>query len=165
MIYKINKVLFICGLLLNTLACSTYQSIETDSQSKIDLSGNLIVLDTFNLSCELMSIHINSDTELVFPNGNVRPRLSISNGEYSGFGVCNRFEGMYVKKENAIKFKSGMSTMVGCMRRYSDIEFLTGNEIESLISRILGQVNNYSVDKDKLILKQDSHILMIYKII
>lgn len=165
MIYKINKLLFICGLLLNTLACSTCQSIETDSQSKIDLSGNLIVVDTFNLNCELMYIHINSDKELVFPNGNISPTLNIRNGKYTGFGVCNRFEGMYVKKENAIKYKSGMTTLVNYIEQYSGIADLTGNEIESLISRILGQVNNYSVEKDKLILRQDLHILMIYRII
>ena len=163
--YKINKVLFICGLFLNTLACSTYQSIETESHNKIDLSENRIVLDTLNLSCELRFIQVDSDKKLFFPNGKVRPTLKISNGKYRGFGVCNTFYGEYIKKKNVIKFKSFMTTYVGCMQPYSDLESMRGYEIESLINRFLGQVNYYDVDKDKLILKQDSEILMIYKII
>jgi heat shock protein HslJ len=165
MIYKINKVILICGLLLSILSCSTYQSIETDSQSRLDLSGNQIILDRFNYSCELIFIQINSSHKLVFPSGSVRPTLKISDGKYRGFGVCNSFYGKYVKKENEIKFTSEMATMVGCMKRYHSIESLTGNEIESLISEFLGQVDNYTIDKDNLILKQDSNTLMIYKII
>jgi len=160
----IYKILFTCVFLLSIIACSTYQSFETNPQSKLDLSGNKIVLGGFNLSCELISIQINSSNKLVFPIGNVGPTLNISDGKYSGFGVCNSFYGGYVKKENAIKFKSGMATMVGCMGQYAGIESLTGNEIESLIRRVLGQVDNYFIDKDKLILKQDSNILMIYRI-
>ncbi len=165
MIYKIKKALVICGLLLHIFACSAYQPFEADVPSKPYSSGNQILLDPFNLKCELMAIRINSSMELVSPRDNVRPKLRFSNGNYSGTGVCNSFNGEYVRKENAINFKSASSSMVGCTTRYSGIEFMSGNEVESLILRTLGQVNNYLVDKDKLILKQDSGILLIYRII
>nr|WP_321454023.1 META domain-containing protein [uncultured Carboxylicivirga sp.] len=158
-----NLILFY-GLLLNTLACSTYHTIETNTQNKLNLSGNQEGLNTFNLNCELLSIIINPSEELVFPLKDAHPTLHLSDGKYRGFSVCNSFFGKYTKEGNAIKFTGATTTMMNCIGNYGFVEPLSGSELENLISSKLSATNNFSIEKNKLILKKDSNILMVYRI-
>lgn len=161
---SIFNLILSCGLILNTLACSTYQTIETNTHNNLDLSGNQAILDTFNLNCELMSIRINPLKELVFPLKDANPTLHINDEKYSGFGVCNSFYGKCTKEGNTIRFTGYTSTMKNCIGNYGYFEPLSGNEIEYLVSSTLTAINNFSIEKNKLILKKDSNILMIYRI-
>jgi heat shock protein HslJ len=158
------KVLTICGLLISTLACSIYQAVETETQNETGIIGIQGVLNTFNLNCDLMIIKINTSKQLVFPLKDARPTLNLSDGKYSGFNVCNSFYGNLAKEGNAIKFKGFTSSTKNCIGDYGFVESLTGNDIENLVYRLLSEIDNYSIEQNKLILKKDSDVLMIYKI-
>ena len=160
----IYKLMITCGLLIFTLACSIYQTVETETENKTDIIGNQGDITTFNLNCDLMTIKINPSKELVFPLKDARPTLNLSDGNFSGFSVCNSYYGQYIKKGNAIKFTSFTKSMRNCIGDYSFVEPLTGNDIENLVSSLLSEINNFSIEKKKLILKKDSDILMVYRI-
>jgi heat shock protein HslJ len=161
---RIFKLFLFGGLLLILINCSTYKPIETDTPNNLELSKKQEVSNTSNLNCELMSLNINRFKKLHFPIKGVTPTLHISDGQCRGSAVCNSLFGNYVKEGNDIKFLDVSMTRKGCIGNYGSVERLSGNEIEELISKTLLSVNNFAIEDNKLLLKKDSNILMVYRI-
>jgi len=150
-----------CGLLISLTGCSSFMSIETNSQA----DRNNVVQDDENhivnevkvyMECTLLSIKTSAFENLSFPIQNKNSTLKIlSDGKFSGSAIRNSFFGKYTKRGNNINFGNISTTQVNC------IEW---NDIESLIISKLGEVNNFVIDNKQLLLKRDSEVLMIYRI-
>jgi len=136
-------------------------SIESNSQAdRNNLSqvvDNLIVPDAKPyMECTLLSIKTSAFENLYFPIGNKNSTLKISNdGRFSGLAVRNSFFGKYTKRGNIINFENIMTTRVNC---------IGCNDIESLITSKLSEINNFIIENKQLLLKKDSEVLMIYRI-
>lgn len=157
---ELCNYLICCGLALKLIACSSVLSTGTTFQhsqnNDVPEDMSLISKDTILIKCNLLSVRISTYENLIFPLKDINPTLIISkNGRFSGFAVCNNFYGKYTKKGNIIKFENIIGTQKNCIK---------DNYIESIIARTLGEINNYSIEDKKLLLKKDTDLLMIYQI-
>lgn len=143
------------------LGCSSLISIETNSKTN---KNNNVQIDDSQIDtgvkpyieCTLLSIKISAFEYLYFPIENRNSTLKISSGgRISGVAVLNSFFGEYTKKENNINFGNISITRVNCV---------DCNDIERLITNKLSEINNFIIDDEKLLLKRDSEVLMIYRI-
>ena len=142
------------------VACSSFINTNTNlhQSHNNDISEYMgfISKDTILIRCNLLSVKIGASKNLTFPFNGISSTLTINNkGRFSGFAVCNSFYGKYTRKENKIKFENDMSTQKNCIRN---------NSIENIIMSTLGEINNYSIENKKLLLKKDTDLLMIYQI-
>ena len=150
-----------CGLLISLTGCSSFMSIETNSQA----DRNNVVQDDENhivnevkvyMECTLLSIKTSAFENLSFPIQNKNSTLKIlSDGKFSGSAIRNSFFGKYTKRGNNINFGNISATQVNCIEC---------NDIENLIISKLSEVNNFVIDNKQLLLKRDSEVLMIYRI-
>lgn len=170
MTIKMLKYIIYCGLLLNIVACASFQYVEDGTQD--DNTQNKIIEESVLYSCELLSINVNTYEEIKFPliaKGSPQKTLSpsleiLSSGKFKGFFACNSFYGNYSLKENTISFTNITSSNRSCNNEYGFIKPRRGNEIERIISQKLSMTNTISIDNKTLLLKRDSDVLMTYKI-
>lgn len=140
------------------VSCSSYQSLNPNTGLNLSnaLEKKMLINDSIILQSDLISINIDGNKELTFPFGSISPTLTIrNNGNFSGFAVCNSFFGKYSSTGDFIRFEKITSSMKNC---------INNGQIEDLIMSTLGKCNNFSIDEDKLMLKLDLDVLMIYKI-
>jgi len=150
-----------CGLLISLAGCSSFMSTETNSladrNNVVQNDENHIVDEVkVYMECTLLSIKTNAFENLSFPIQNKNSTLKIlSDGKFSGSAIRNSFYGKYTKRGNNINFGNISTTQVNCIEC---------NDIESLITSKLGEVNNFVIDNKQLLLKRDSEVLMTYRI-
>ncbi|MDD3322290.1 MAG: META domain-containing protein [Paludibacter sp.] len=155
---KIFNFFICCGLFTALVSCSSFLLTETSFQEHENyvVSDNNTLNDTIlSMECSLLSIKTSAFENLSFPINNKKPSLTfINNGSFKGFALCNSFFGKYSKRGNSIKFRNSMMTRVNC----------GANDIESLITGTLSDVNNYSIKNNQLFLKRGSDVLMVFQI-
>lgn len=158
---KYLAIYLIClGITFLTTNCSSHQGFNNNTQQSLRNDGqidlNHLTKDTIVLESILISININSHEKITFPFGSIAPTLMLHNNErFSGFAVCNSFFGMYSIKGNSIRFENLTRSMKNC---------INDKYIEDIITRTLGEINNYSIEGKNLLLKNDADVLMIYRI-
>lgn len=92
---------------------------------------------------------------LVELNGQPVPKLErepylvieADGGRVTGFGGCNSFSGTYTLEAGVMRIRFGqlVSTMKACV---------TGMDVEKAFSDVLGRVDNYSLNGDRLALNR-----------
>lgn len=169
---SILKYLIYFGLLLNILACSSFQYVESNPPDDIKQNQNSITSESILYSCELLSMKVNAYEEIIFPlisNGMpqkiISPTLNISStGNFKGFSACNSFYGNYSREGNTIKFTDIISSLRSCNNEFGLTKARRGNEVERIIVQTLSIINTITIENEMLFLKKDSDILMTYKI-
>ena len=159
-----NKIIFFsiyCGLIICFVGCTSIMGFETNSQTDrnnvLQADENHTVVEVkILIECTLSSIKKNAFESLYFPIKNKNSTLKISNnGTFSGSAIRNSFFGEYTKSGKNINFRNISSTLVNC---------IDCDNIESLITSKLGEVNNYVIENNQLLLKKDKELLMTYRI-
>lgn len=80
--------------------------------------------------------------------------IRFSDGKYEGHSGCNGMGGEYLLEIDDLSIKSGVSTMMACPDMSLEIKF----------KKALSEVNEYEIKEDRLVLKKDDKVLLIFTI-
>lgn len=151
---------FICNLLcfcllFNFGACTTYQNIDNylvDKKIYNTPTHTDPVVEKIH-SCKWKLSKLGSYPSLLFDPKHT-PYLQIHNdGRFSGYSGCNSFFGKYTLKENLINFGSITSSASYCTETAS---------LENIVLNTFRDIDNYSIEDNKLLLKNGGFILMYF---
>jgi heat shock protein HslJ len=128
---------FILFILVN--ACSTFQYDRTEN-----------IIQT---KWRLLSVRTNTNELFTNFQFDDCPVLTIGREEFEGFSDCNSFHGECKIDGTSIEFTNFRLTSKQCPQKM---------EIEKTVTTALRNIDNYSIDGRKLILKKGADVLMIY---
>lgn len=113
------------------------------------------VSDEIVSSWRVVNMRADEKDKLVAPPRDIIPTLDIrKSGRVGGFSGCNTYGGIVSIDGNNFYYTSGVSTSKACVKEFA-------MEVENKFSKALRLINNYSVDRGKLVLKKDSDVLLI----
>lgn len=142
-----NKIMFYlvgCAFFLNMFGCASRHT-----------GSNSANADITTTQWKLVSVRADTQTDFLSPTLTPMPTLQVDNeGSYSGNDGCNSFRGSVTITGDSIHFFSAVSTLRAC---------LDNQGVDALLRVMFEQTNNYSIEKDQLILKKDKETLAIYK--
>ena len=151
---NLYKNLLLCiGVIFLIVACSLQTSLVNDTYQQ-DASF-IMKSDTISLSCSLIEVKRDEFGKIYFPTDGISPSLTIKyNGSFSGYAGCNSFFGNYTKQGDSIAFGNMMGTLKNC----------ANISVEGKVKETLRRINNFSIEENNLLLKNDAEILMVYRI-
>ncbi len=162
-LFLMNKVFIICIIILfNFSSCATLDLIIFGEE---DLSTNTTDFDSpdpINLPSDIVSqwklesVRIGIYEDFIpIVNNDKTPTLGISgDGRIGGHDGCNGYSGKIVMDNSKnIMFSDLLSTRRGCP---PDVYW------HDKFYKALSQINNYAAQNNKLLLKNDSHVLMVF---
>lgn len=135
---------------------------QGNNSNSTNIENNIEPLTKANLYSQENSVNqINQPSETYFieflEDRNVYPlNLTVifdeNSKRVSGFSGCNQFSGAFIIKENSITFSKLISTHMYCDET---------QEIENLMIKCLSNTNSFSIDENRLILKNGETELIV----
>lgn len=141
------------------LSCYSYRGLggfsDTSEPSEKEEEIISYVPDEIVSSWRVVSMRADERDKLITPPRDIVPTINIrKSGRAGGFSGCNTYGGIVSVDGNSLFFSNRISTLKGCVKEFA-------MDIEKEFGRALDRINNYSTDREKLILKKDSDVLLI----